>query len=388
MVVTPVLYLTANPNRASSNVPTEGWFRRFPQAGVKPVLVSHSAGAFCEWAKSQGILTSVIPLPFPDKWRPWAYLASLWRLRQVVRKSGVQLIHAIEHNVYPIAADLARLCELPVVVGIHCRVDRGFCEWAFGGRRQPIRLFFLTRGSRELCRPAITGVVPEANWRLLPNGLDLDFVCPDPVAGRRFRDEHKLGSGLLIGAASWLRPGKQLEHLFQVAAALEDQSVTLVIAGGVAPGEEAYARQLIDRGQQSLGPRFRYLGCLSELRGFYNSLDLYVNTSREESFGISVLESLSCGCPVVGYDSKAVDEIVLPGGGEITPQDDVDRLVGTVRTWLSDSKHLRESKALARRQAERFDIGRISEQLWQEYQEVLNERGRSLAANTKAVGAV
>lgn len=369
-----VLYLTANPNRASSNVPTEGWFRLLPGRGLRPVLVSNGDGAFCEWTRLQAIPTHVIPLPFPDKWRPWNYLATLSKLRGIVRRSRIQLIHAIEHNVYPIAADLARLCRLPVVVGVHCRMERGFGEWAFGGRRQPDRLFFLTRGSREVCRPAVEGVVPEANWRLLPNGLDLESFRPDSAVGRKFRDDYQLGSGPLIGAASWLRPGKQLEHIFQVGSQLASD-VTVVLAGGTAPGEEAYAEQVLAEGQRLLGPRLRYLGCLPDLTGFYNALDLYINTSQEETCSISIMESLACGCPVVGYPSVSVGEQVLPSGGEIVSQDDVKQLTATVHSWLQDRAALKRRRTAARKQCEdRFDIHKLADQLWGEYEEVLAER--------------
>ena len=136
------------------------------------------------------------------------------------------------------------------------------------------------------------------------------------------------GARLLVGAASWLRPGKQLEHLFQIAANI-NHNATLVLAGGVAPGEEFYSQKLLADGQQLLGERLRFVGCLNDLRGFYNALDLYINTSKEETCSISIMESLACGCPVIGYPSVSVDEQVLPHGGEIVPQDDRERLTGS-----------------------------------------------------------
>src|SRR5262245_58769664 len=39
-----VLYLTSNPNRTSSNIPTEGWFERLGPKGLRPVLVSQQPG--------------------------------------------------------------------------------------------------------------------------------------------------------------------------------------------------------------------------------------------------------------------------------------------------------------------------------------------------------
>ena len=137
---------------------------------------------------------------------------------------------------------------------------------------------------------------------------------------------------------------------------------------------------MIELGRRLLGQRFIYLGHLDDLRGMMNALDLFVNTSREESFGISVLEAMACGCPVVGYDSKAVDEVVLPHGGEITPQDDIESLKTAVNRWIADPTKLAVARTSARRQAERFDIKYISQQLWREYEEVLAETRREPAA--------
>lgn len=384
-----VVYLTANPNRASSNVPTEGWFRLLPQRGLRPVLVSDSDGEFCRWTRSQQIPTHVTPLSFPDKRRPWRYAAMLWKLRQIVRRSGIQLIHAIEQNVYPVAADLARLCNLPAVVGVHCRIERGFGEWAFGGRRGPDRLFFLTCGSREVCRAAVDGIVPESRWALLPNGIDLESFRPDPEIGQQFRDQHGLGDQLLVGAATWVRPGKQVEHLFRLRSVLERHNATLVIAGGVAPGEDDYAQAALAAGQEAVGSRLRFLGCLDDLRGFYNALDAMINVSKEETCSISVIESLACGCPVIGYPSVSVDEQILPDGGEIVAQDDVQHLGARLANWLQDPQELQIRRLGARRQAEqRFDIRRLSDQLWDEYEPLLAERRpqRSPAAAAAVAG--
>jgi glycosyltransferase involved in cell wall biosynthesis len=366
-----VLYLTANRNRASSNVSTEGWFRLLPQRGLRPVLVSSSAGAFHDWAGLQSIPSYVMPLPSPDKWRPWKYLATLTKLLGIVLRFKIQLVHAIEENVYPIAADLARLCRLPVIVGVHCRIERGFSAWAFGGRRQPDRLFFLSDGSRNVCCQAVDGVVDKASWRLLRNGLDIDSFRPDSAAGEQFRRDHGLGNQVLVGAASWLRPGKQLEHLFLIATRI-DPSVSVVLAGGVAPGEEAYAKELLASGNQMLRNRLRFVGCLNDLRGYYNALDLYINTSKEETCSISIIEALACGCPVIGYPSVSVAEQVLPDGGEIVAQDNCDQLTDVLNRWLNDCARRQIAKNGARRRAENaFDIRTISDQLWREYQEVL-----------------
>ena len=370
-----VLYLTMNPNRASTTTPTEGWFRILRTKGLSPVLVSHQAGAFHEWAMAQGIPAYALPLPAPSKLAPWRFVRSVWQLCRLVSHYNIQLIHCNEQDIYPIGHYVSRLCKVPVLVSVHFTMNRGYCEWAFGGKRCPDRIIFISRGNQEACRSAVTGVIPSDRWRLLYNGLDLEYYVPEKTWRERFRVQHGLHSELLIGVACALRPRKQVEHLFEAASRIEHPHMRVVLAGGPMPGDEAYAEQLLEMARQKLGTRFLYLGQLraqSDLRDLYNGLDVFVNTSQEEACSISVLEAMACGCPVVGYPSKSVDEQVLPDGGAIVNQDDISALTVELEGWLTDDIKLQAGKKGARRRTEEaFDILKLSDQLWNEYQDLL-----------------
>jgi glycosyltransferase involved in cell wall biosynthesis len=166
-----------------------------------------------------------------------------------------------------------------------------------------------------------------------------------------------------------IRPRKQLEHLFEAVGRDVGVPVRVFVAGSAMPGDEDYARALLDGARAKLGDRLVLLGYLEELRNLLNGLDVFVNTSQEEACSISILESLACGCPVLGYPSKSVDEQVLPQGGEMVPQDDVDRLTASLRQWVADSTELSARRAGARQRVqESYDIAALSEQLWREYE--------------------
>jgi glycosyltransferase involved in cell wall biosynthesis len=49
---------------------------------------------------------------------------------------------------------------------------------------------------------------------------------------------------------------------------------------------------------------------LSELCALYNLVDVYINASYEESFGLTTAEALACGTPVVGYNNTGTREIL------------------------------------------------------------------------------
>ena len=364
-----VLYITNNAGRASTTVATRGWLQNLMQRGLRPVVVSPIGGEFQEWVESQGGSFYRLDLPFPSKTKWWPFAKSLWTLRRIVRRHHIDVIHSNEQEVYPIAGWLARLSRIPVIVSVHFTMERDFCEWAFGTIHTPERVLFISRGSLEACRHAVEGLIPENRWLLLPNGLDLGHYRPDDDRRRRFRTEHGLTDEVAIGVACAIRPRKQLEHLFEAVARGVGVPVKLFVAGGPVPGDEEYARALLDGARAKLGDQLVLLGYLEELRDLLNGLDVFVNTSLEEACSISILEALACGCPVLGYPSKSVDEQVLPQGGEMIPQDDVDLLTTSLRRWVADSGALaaRRSGARARVQ-ESYDIAALSEQLWREYE--------------------
>lgn len=367
-----VLYLTMNPNRESTTVPTEGWFRLLRPRGLEPVLVSSVSGSFQAWAAEQGVPSYQVPLPFPNTTWPLPFLRSLFEVYRIGRRHRVQLVHCNEHDIYPIGQYAARLLGVPVVISVHFTLRDGFSRWAFGGSRCPDRIFFISRGSLEACRPDVEGVIPESRWRVLYNGLDTSRFQPDDRLRREFRDQHGLGDRLSIGVACALRPRKQLEHFFKAAAQVPMPDLRVVVAGGPVKGDEDYAARLMADARELLGDRLVHVGHLKDLRAFYNALDLFVNTSQEEACSISVIESLSSGCPVVGYPSTSVDEQVLPDGGEIVGQDAIDELAALLRRRLADRQGLVAFRAAARQRAlSTFDIDILAEQLWREYEEVI-----------------
>jgi L-malate glycosyltransferase len=364
-----VLYLTNNAGRASTTVATRGWLQNLMPRGLHPVVVSPVGGEFQEWVESKGGTFYRLDLPFPSKTKWWPFARSLWKLRRIVSRHRIDVIHSNEQEVYPIAGWLARLSQIPVMVSVHFTMERDFCQWAFGTIHNPERLLFISRGSLEACRAAVEGIVPENRWLLLPNGLDMSHYRPEDERRRLFRAEHGLTDEVAIGVACAIRPRKQLEHLFEAVARDVGVPVRLFVAGGPVPGDEDYARALLDDARAKLGDRLVLLGYLEELRNLLNGLDVFVNTSHEEACSISILEALACGCPVLGYPSKSVDEQVLPQGGEMVPQDDLDRLTTSLRRWVADRDALAARRAGARQRAhEAYNIATLSEQLWGEYE--------------------
>ncbi|MCB1768839.1 MAG: glycosyltransferase family 4 protein [Candidatus Competibacteraceae bacterium] len=121
------------------------------------------------------------------------------------------------------------------------------------------------------------------------------------------------------------------EEFIELIARLRMQGLPIhgLIVGGVEPGRQRYASQLQRRVQaQGLSNTVLFTGHRTDMREIYAASTLVLSLSaKPESFGRTVLEALSLGTPVVGYEHGGVGEIlrcIYPAG--LTPVGNLDAL--------------------------------------------------------------
>ena len=153
----------------------------------------------------------------------------------------------------------------------------------------------------------VLGVAPE-RIAVIPEGVGERFR-PDAEAVVS-RQRHGLARpyALAVGTVS---ARKNLAVLDQAARALRDRGVELVVAGS-------------DRGYLRAEPvSLRRLGYVddADLPGLYAGALALALPSRYEGFGLTCLEAMACGTPVVAADSGAVPETVGDAGLLVDPGD-------------------------------------------------------------------
>jgi hypothetical protein len=286
-------------------------------------------------------------------------MASLWKLRQIAKRHRITLVHCNEQDVYPIGQYLARWLGVPVVVSIHCSMARPYCEWAFGGRRCPDRIFFISPGNLETCRASVDGVIPESRRRVLFNGLDLNHYQPSEERRLSFRRRFSEGSpGSLAHCAKRQATRAFVELGLRLSIRAANRRGWRLVAGASHGSREAVLKHAHEA-----------LGTDSSTSDIPTSCDFtvvstFVNTSREELRISSVLESTSRGCPVVALSNPWTGRF----SGEakscrrmmIAPTNAVER-------WIGSPERLQQSRAGARARVRRTDNRKLSGQLWEEY---------------------
>ena len=71
-------------------------------------------------------------------------------------------------------------------------------------------------------------------------------------------------------------------------------------------------------------------GSQRELAELYTAADVYVNATREEVLGLTNLEALACGTPVVTFASGGSPETIDPTCGTAVAKDDIPALCAEI----------------------------------------------------------
>jgi len=184
----------------------------------------------------------------------------------------------------------------------------------------------------------INNGVDTDHFRVLPERVSLPGL---PLPGLPIDARVIASVGRQVG---W----KGLAVIIRALAALPDDVHYLAIGeGSEQPAMKELARSL------GIADRVHFPGPIGHdaLPAWLNRADIYVQPSiGEEAFGISVVEAMACGLPVLASNNGGMKEIVLPGvTGQLLPAGDVDVWREALATLLDDVA-ARETQGAAARQ--------------------------------------
>ena len=100
-----------------------------------------------------------------------------------------------------------------------------------------------------------------------------------------------------------------------------------------------------------------FLGSLKSTKEVLNISDLFILPSSKESFGLSALEAMACGVPVIASDSGGIPEVISHGeSGLLNSVGDTYQMTKNALKLLSNDSLLERFKTNAYQQAMKFDI--------------------------------
>jgi mannosyltransferase len=194
---------------------------------------------------------------------------------------------------------------------------------------------------------AAASYIKDAPDIIIPHGIDLDTYSPPedrPALWREFGFPGKYG----IGIFGRVRQQKGVDLLVRASIPLlkKHPEFTVVICGETTPDQQSFQDELeAEINAAGLNRRILFLGKqpFSELPKLFRAMSIVSALSRNEGFGLTVLEAMASGAAVLASEAGAWKDIVREGiDGQIVPCDDLTATQVALDLMMSDPAQLIE----------------------------------------------
>jgi len=288
------------------------------------------------------------------------------RLREQFRRERIDLVH-VHGGLTPtlglLAPEAAWDLDLPVVATFHSWFSRSALCRLF---RRPLQ----RRLDRHAAAIAVSQPVVEAHaryldadWEIIPNGVDTECFRPGAAVKPPTGDPELLFLGRLD-------PRNGLDTVLAAMPRILSRhpGARLTIAG------DGPLRPVYERLARPLGERVEFLGRVNGNRPeHYARAALYLCPTTKASFGITLLEAMACGTPILASDITGFRELVDHGREAVlVAKNRADLWARAALELLEDRPRLRAMGEAGRLKAERFAWPRIAERVMQLYRRVLS----------------
>ncbi len=166
---------------------------------------------------------------------------------------------------------------------------------------------------------------------LIHFGVDTGRFCFDSESYKRRKSEIKSGKIKLL-VVGRVEEAKGIRYLIQAIEILkvEFPYITLSIVGPLDKGGRGILDSIKAKG---LGNNISYMGIslLEELPSVINNHDILISPSLHETFGLTIIEAMACGKPVVGTKCGGPEETVNKKTGVLVEKANAEALAAGIR---------------------------------------------------------
>ncbi|VTS00044.1 Glycosyl transferase, group 1 family protein OS=Rhodopirellula maiorica SM1 GN=RMSM_06534 PE=4 SV=1: Glyco_trans_4_4: Glycos_transf_1 [Gemmata massiliana] len=295
------------------------------------------------------------------------------RALAICRRENVTVWHGHDYKTNALGLLLKRLWPMRLVTTVH--------GWVRHTRRTPlyyrIDQLCLPYYERVICvsddllDACLAAGVPAKNCVLLENGIDTaEYSRVQTLADAKATLDLPTDAPV-IGAVGRLSPEKGFDVLIRAAHALVAQGhdVRLVIVG---EGDERANLERLIR-ELDLGARVRLAGWQTNVRAYFEAMDVFALSSLREGLPNVVLEAMALGVPVVSTRVNGVPRLIRDGhNGALVDPGDLDGLTAALAGLLRSDSRREQFRAAGRRTVEtRYNFATRMQRLKCLYDELL-----------------
>ena len=210
----------------------------------------------------------------------------------------------------------------------------------------------ITAVSNNLRKETYHSFAIEKEIEVIHNFVDVQRFDKKPLDA--FRKVLAPNGERIIAHASNFRKVKRVNDIIRIFANINKvvpSKLLMVGDGPDRPGAEELCSEL------GICDDVRFLGKQQEMEEILAISDLFMLTSEYESFGLSALEAMAAGVPVLSSNAGGIPEINIHGEtGFMANIGDINELSKLGIELLKDEEKLQYCKQKAKEQAAKFDI--------------------------------
>ena len=294
------------------------------------------------------------------------------RVRHLLRRLQTLVQFDLIHQLNPVVPGVGLFlsgCGLPIVLGPLPAPGTGTLPAGVGTTLKLLALHRQIRSAAAILVPSLASLTllpkdPETRSKVreLHYGIDTKVFCPaePPVAE---------GCSILFLANLVRRKGALLLlEAFELVAAQHSECILLIAGSGP---EEQSLRERSSRSK--VAHRIRFLGNIprEQVPSVLNNATVYCLPSYSEPFGMTALEAMACGRPVIGTNVSGLGYLLPDAAFVVEPGDRVG--LASVLHRLLSSEDLRQTTGTLNRATavNEYDWDRVIDRLEVLYSEVL-----------------
>jgi glycosyltransferase involved in cell wall biosynthesis len=307
---------------------------------------------------------------------------TIWLFQNITKYDSIH-VHALFSYTSTIAMSLARLRGVPYLTTPHGLL----CEWSLqqSSQKKQTYLKLIERENLDRAHAIHLTCQQEQNDVLALNFKSPTFILPlalteipaqIPDAANILRQNlNCLDNQPIILFLSRLHYKKGLDYLIPALGKLRDRRFTFIIAGNGTPAYEAEIQALLV--ESGLEDRTQMVGFVEGEQKdlLIQGTDLFALTSHSENFGISVLEALVVGTPVLVTAGVGLASVVRERDLGYVAELDIESITQALDRYLTNP-NLAKLKGVKARQfaIEHYNWDKIATDLVRVYQTIVDRQ--------------
>jgi glycosyltransferase involved in cell wall biosynthesis len=304
---------------------------------VEPMVITQIETPLNEVLRKKGVKVIIMSGSFTGKFKKLISIIRFqFKLFLFLRKHNFTAVHVNDINALIHAGRAVKLCKLKLVFNvrdIHAPNKSYDSKWQQAkhcdhiiGLSQDMKNELVVRlPIPDNCKNNITYIYSIVDFNIFKSDLTVDKISQTN------------GKFNVLYAATFNDKKNQLDFINHALPLTKLSNIHVHFVGDFNPENDAYAKKCLDALSSQDSSNYTLHGYQEDMSRYYRIMDLTVVPTRKEGLARCMIESISCGTPVISFDVSSAKEILQEHHcGSVVSQGDYDFFIKEIERLKND----------------------------------------------------